>query len=161
MQAIKKRAGRTFVFALGLSLCALSAVDLSHAQNTPKPPPVETAAKRYQNIQVLKDLPADDLIPTMRFYSKSLGVRCSFCHVEGNFPSDAKPHKKVARQMIVMMNDINKRHKVVKGQVTCYTCHHGSEEPENAPPAAAPLKPATNDAPPPAANDAPTANAGG
>lgn len=145
MQPRKNRTGRAVVFALGLSLCALSAVDLSHAESAPKPPPVETAAKRFRNIQVLKDLPADQLIPTMHFFAQSLGQRCTFCHVEGDFASDANKHKKVAREMIVMVNDINKRNKVVKGQVTCYTCHHGSKEPVNTPPAATEQK-----APPPA-----------
>jgi hypothetical protein len=134
MPSSKNRAGRAIVFALGLSLCALSAVDLSHAQSAPKPPPVVTAAKQYKNIQVLKDLPADQLIPTMRFFAESLGERCSFCHVQGDFASDAKPQKKTARQMILMTKDINKRHKVVMNHVTCYTCHRGNDEPVNAPP---------------------------
>jgi len=128
----KRHAGRAFVFGLGLSLCILTAVDLGHAQDT-KAPAGQTAAQRYKNIQVLKTLPADKLIPTMRLYSESLGVRCGFCHVQGAFERDDNPHKRTARQMIAMMNDINKRHKVVKGQVTCYTCHQGSEEPRKAP----------------------------
>jgi hypothetical protein len=135
MSSSKNRTGRAVVFAAGLSLCIFSAVDLSHAVDAPKPPPVVKASQQYKNIQVLKDLPADQLLPTMHGFSQSLGVRCGFCHAPGDFASDAKPQKKVARQMILMARDINKRNKVVKGQVTCYTCHRGNEEPQNAPPA--------------------------
>lgn len=43
--------------------------------------PVALAAERYKNIQVLKTLPADQLLPTMQSFSRSLRVACNFCHV--------------------------------------------------------------------------------
>ena len=41
--------------------------------------------EQYKNIQTLKGIPADQLIPTMQFITASLGVECGFCHVEGAF----------------------------------------------------------------------------
>lgn len=94
-----------------------------------------------ENLQILPaDIPRRDLIATMRRFSRSLGVKCDFCHVpEGesfDFPSDANPHKDIARLMMRMTRDINQRHiaqvsQEPEDQVTCYTCHRGEKEPKN------------------------------
>jgi hypothetical protein len=63
----------------------------------------------------------------------ALGVRCDFCHVQGDFASDEKPHKEIARKMIVMAREINANFPDGKMHVTCYTCHRGSEEPATKP----------------------------
>ena len=97
------------------------------------------APQVYNNVKILKDLPADQVIPIMRKIDASLGVRCDFCHVVTNgpggrhegFEKDTKPMKGVARQMMLMTADIDKRQKIVKNKVTCFTCHHGRAEPEN------------------------------
>ena len=34
--------------------------------------------------------PSEQLIPAMQFMASSLGVECSFCHVEGHFDKDDK-----------------------------------------------------------------------
>src|SRR5438105_3760961 len=57
----------------------------------------KTAAQQFKNIKVLKKLPADQLIPTMRTIDASLGVRCDFCHVGRDFEKDDKPAKNMAR----------------------------------------------------------------
>src|SRR5690349_3543450 len=57
---------------------------------------------RLKNIQVLKGVPADRIIPIMREYNASLGVRCDFCHVGRDFDKDTKPEKRTARKMILM-----------------------------------------------------------
>ena len=49
--------------------------------------------QQFKNIQVLKDIPADQLIPAMQFITASLGVECEFCHVEGAFEKDDKKPK--------------------------------------------------------------------
>ncbi|MGD0365264.1 MAG: c-type cytochrome, partial [Bryobacteraceae bacterium] len=63
----------------------------------------------------------------------ALGVRCDFCHVQGDFASDEKPHKEIARKMIVMAREINAKFPDGKMHVTCYTCHRGAEEPATSP----------------------------
>jgi len=39
------------------------------------------AEEEFKNIQALKGIPADQLIPSMQFIAASLGVECEFCHV--------------------------------------------------------------------------------
>jgi len=86
----------------------------------------------------LKLLDAAELMPTMHAFRVALGVKCDFCHVEGDFASDDKPHKEIARKMILLARDVNSKFPDGKMHVTCYTCHRGAEEPLTAPPAAAP-----------------------
>lgn len=87
--------------------------------------------------------PPIQLIGTMRNFTSDLGVRCQFCHVgeEGrplaqfDFASDEKRTKLVARQMMLMVQEINRRVDSVPGhqpddpQVTCATCHRGVSKP--------------------------------
>ena len=56
-----------------------------------------SAAEAYQNIKVLKEIPADQLVPAMQFITYSLGVECSYCHVEGALEKDDKKPKQTAR----------------------------------------------------------------
>lgn len=95
---------------------------------------VKTAGEVYKNVQVLKDIPADQLVPSMQFISAALGLECGGCHVQGQMDSDQKGAKKTARQMIAMTMAINKNHFNGRTQVTCETCHRGSERPVSIPP---------------------------
>src|SRR5882762_2868410 len=87
----------------------------------------------FKNIQVLKGLPADQLIPSMQFISASLGVECDYCHVEGAFDKDDKKPKPIARKMIQMMFAINKDSFEGHREVTCNSCHRGSPHPAGIP----------------------------
>jgi hypothetical protein len=94
----------------------------------------KTAEQVYKNITVLKGIPADQLQPSMQFIAASLGVECSFCHVQGDMASDQKNAKKTARSMIEMTLAIDKNSFRGQTQVTCYSCHRGSERPVGIPP---------------------------
>jgi hypothetical protein len=91
----------------------------------------------FKNIQILKGVPAGQLVDIMRLgFSRSLGVRCSFCHVMGRWEKDDKSDKQVTREMLRMTNTINtqllpniKGLMSDKPQVTCATCHRGQEKP--------------------------------
>jgi len=96
--------------------------------------PVKTAGEVFKNVQVLKDIPADQLVPSMQFISAALGVECTGCHVQGQMDADTKGAKRTARQMIAMTLEINKNHFNGRTQVTCETCHRGSERPVSIPP---------------------------
>ncbi|HEV8265601.1 MAG TPA: c-type cytochrome [Gemmatimonadales bacterium] len=89
--------------------------------------------------------PVMDVIGMMRNVTGALGVRCQFCHVgeEGmplerfDFAKDEKRTKLVARQMMRMVEEINRRldtlpehdHTGPNLQVTCATCHRGVSRP--------------------------------
>jgi photosynthetic reaction center cytochrome c subunit len=97
------------------------------------PGAAKTAGEQFKNIQVLKDIPAGELIPSMQFMAGSLGVDCEFCHVHGAFDKDDKEEKQTARKMITMMFAINKDHFGGEREVTCNTCHHGANDPASTP----------------------------
>src|SRR5579859_3211990 len=88
----------------------------------------KTAVQAYKNITILKDIPADQLLPSMQFISASLGVECEFCHVERAFEKDDKKEKQTAREMLTMMFAINKENFQGRREVTCNSCHHGSAQ---------------------------------
>ncbi|HQU34599.1 MAG TPA: c-type cytochrome [Thermoanaerobaculaceae bacterium] len=93
----------------------------------------KTAGEAFKNVRVLKDIPADQLIPTMQFISASLGVECKYCHVQGAFEKDDLKPKKAARTMIQMMAAIDKDNFDGDRDVTCFTCHRGSPKPASIP----------------------------
>lgn len=87
--------------------------------------------------------PVIEVVGTMRNFTSALGVRCQFCHVgrEGqpleqfDFASDQKRNKLVARQMMRMVAEVNRRLDTIpeRGQppvtATCMTCHRGVSRP--------------------------------
>ena len=89
----------------------------------------QTTEQAYKNIQVLKGLPANELIPAMQFITASLGVECDYCHVQGASEKDDRTAKLVARKMMTMMFAINKDNFEGHREVTCNTCHRGSPHP--------------------------------
>jgi photosynthetic reaction center cytochrome c subunit len=92
-----------------------------------------TAEQVYKNIQVMKEVPADELFPAMQFITASLGVECDFCHLENAFEKDDKETKQTARKMMRMMSAINKENFDGHREVTCYSCHRGAHKPVNVP----------------------------
>jgi photosynthetic reaction center cytochrome c subunit len=93
----------------------------------------QAAATVFKNVQVLKGVPSEELIPTMRFISASLGVECGYCHVPDHFDKDDKKPKQIAREMMRMMAAIDSRSFEGNLQVSCYSCHRGSVKPETTP----------------------------
>ncbi len=117
------------------------------------------AEEQFKNIEVLKGIPADQLIPAMQFITASLGVDCQFCHVEGAFEKDDKKPKLTARKMMEMMFAINKDNFEGHREVTCYSCHRGNTDPVGTPPVMAEEpKPGAGEARP---EEKKTAGAGG
>jgi hypothetical protein len=90
-----------------------------------------------------RSTPVMQVVGTMRNITGALGVRCQFCHVgeEGmplerfDFAKDEKRTKLVARQMMQMVEEINRRLDTIPGrtspslEVTCATCHRGTNRP--------------------------------
>ncbi len=98
------------------------------------------------NVKVIpKNTPVMQVVGIMRNFAGGLGVRCQFCHVgqEGqplasfDFAKDEKRTKLTARQMMRMVEEINRRldtlpeHAQMTShvEVTCMTCHRGVSRP--------------------------------
>ena len=86
------------------------------------------AEQEYKNIQLLKGLPADRLMPIMFAFKSSLGVDCTYCHIKDQFEKDDKSAKQVARKMIKLVRDTN-ANLGSAGRVNCFTCHRGQPQP--------------------------------
>ena len=97
--------------------------------------PVLAQPGPWKNLHVLpKTISKDELRKNMRTISFSLGVRCPFCHEEPDMAKET-PKKKVTRQMMQLVAQINTKLTLKPGeQVGCWTCHRGREKPEGMPP---------------------------
>jgi hypothetical protein len=108
-------------------------------------PPGRWPPDSLVNLQVFpRTTPVMEVIGAMRNATFALGVRCQFCHVgeEGmplerfDFASDEKRTKLVARQMMRMVQEINRRLDPLPGraagglEVSCATCHRGVTRPQ-------------------------------
>ena len=137
------------LMALMLGGLVVAAVPVVRAQQSAQrqapPPPTqgsfpkqgltgETAEKHYENIQVLKNVPAEQIIPTMQYIAASLGVQCNYCHVQFANERDDKKTKLIARDMMKMVMDINQSSFDRDLKVGCFTCHNGSPIPRTSPP---------------------------
>jgi photosynthetic reaction center cytochrome c subunit len=134
---------RTVLFVL-LSAMAFGGIQLD----------AQGPTRKFANLQVFPpDASQDVVMAAMKNFTLALGVRCPFCHVgeEGmplekfDFASDAKPEKLTARGMMRLTAEINGRitkampDAPAKGfQVTCWTCHRGSNHPQHSPDAPKP-----------------------
>lgn len=117
----------------------------------------EPAENVFRNIRVMQGMPAGRLVRIMDAgFGGSLGVSCGHCHVRGDWSSDDKPQKQVARDMWTMTRTINQdllpRIPNLDSEnptVNCTTCHRGQIKPATSlQPAGPPAQPAA--APPPA-----------
>jgi hypothetical protein len=138
--------GRDFVrLSCATAACALViGIGVRAEQQSPTAAPAgPTAAEKYKNIQVLKNIPADQLPNAMQYITAALGVQCGFCHVREpdgwHFDADDRQAKGTARKMMQMMFAFNAGPNDIT--LTCATCHHGRQEPERTPPLAQELTP--------------------
>jgi hypothetical protein len=106
-------------------------------QAAPKPvvaPRAPMAEDVFKNVQVLKGIPVDQFMGTMGFFSASLGLNCTDCHVDesgGNWAkyADDNSLKQTTRRMIRMVTAINQTSFGGRQLVTCNTCHRGTRQP--------------------------------
>ena len=95
-------------------------------------PPAGTV---YKNVQVLQNVSTGAfgrlMVSMTQWVAPQQG--CGYCHVAGNFASDAKYTKVVARRMLQMTIAVNTTYTDHVGNVgvTCYTCHRGNNNPSN------------------------------
>ena len=115
----------------GLITLACAAMTAAQAPAPQRPPMAEEV---FKNVQVLKGIPVDEFMGTMGFFSSSLGLNCTDCHVEesgGDWAryADDNALKQMSRVMMVMVNNINRTNFGGRQVVTCNTCHRGSQKP--------------------------------
>jgi hypothetical protein len=126
------------------SLCIIAFISMSFIIDREQP--------GFKNLKVLpKNTNKEQMDSIMKSFSVALGVKCNFCHVRlddeqknWDFASDKNEHKNIARTMMRMTNDINKKYFNVANssavtanlEVTCYTCHNGKVHPARLPAAA-------------------------
>ena len=100
--------------------------------------------EKFKNLQVLpKNISADSLDKIMDGFTVNMGVDCKYCHVRDKkadtliFDADDKSEKEIARNMMRMTMDINKKYfqfnETITAEqvqaVTCFTCHRGEPMP--------------------------------
>lgn len=125
-------------FALARCLVALTAGMLVSAALFAQQPSGRGGAAPSAAAKNLKLLDAKSDIPfVMQMFDEALGVKCTYCHVEGDFAADGNPKKETARKMIAMARLIDTSFPSSAGvfpegyhEVDCITCHRGSVKPE-------------------------------
>jgi photosynthetic reaction center cytochrome c subunit len=120
-------------FSVSFVGLVLLTAGLASAQGVSPGSEGKTAEQVYKNITALQGTPANELNQSMHLMKGALGVDCLYCHIEREWEKDVKPPKQVARMMISMMMDINKRQFGGRQVVTCYTCHNGRPTPADMP----------------------------
>lgn len=90
----------------------------------------------FQNVKVLKGVPASRFLGIMNDgFGHALGVSCGFCHVPGQWASDQKPNKDVARDMLALVTRVNTDLTAMRNlpdsnaRIGCITCHGGRQKP--------------------------------
>jgi len=91
----------------------------------------------FENIKMFKGVPAGRMVTIMEMgFARSLGAKCTLCHVEDKWESEDKKEKQVARDMAAMTRTINDSllAKIPHLEsdhptVTCATCHRGQKKP--------------------------------
>ena len=99
-----------------------------------RPPMAPMAEEVFKNVQILKGIPVDEFMGTMGFFSASLGLNCTDCHVDESGGDWAKyaednPKKRTARRMMQMVTALNRTNFGGRQVVTCNTCHRGNSRP--------------------------------
>jgi hypothetical protein len=81
----------------------------------------------FSNIVVLKDMTDQEIRDTMELWVKQVGLTCMDCHVEGDYASEEKHEKQIARQMYRLVQALNQQEFFSSGgrKADCFLCHRG------------------------------------
>ena len=141
---------RCAAHALGIAVTGLLALAPAMGQTAPQEKTL-MVEDVFKNVQVLKGIPVNQFMDTMGFFAAAIGENCTGCHVaesrqdQSKFADDV-PRKRMARNMIVMVNNFNKSGFGGRRAITCWTCHRGTQVPETIPSLAAQYTIAPEDA---------------
>jgi hypothetical protein len=106
------------------------------APNAQENPPM--AGDVFKSVVLLGGIPVDTFFEAMGMFANAMGNDCTFCHsptavFDKAAFGVATPRIMRARQMIEMMNAINKTYFGGRTRVTCFTCHGGNQSPRSDP----------------------------
>ena len=96
---------------------------------------VPMVEETFKTVQLLRGIPVDTFFEVMGTFASSMGNDCTFCHasnaaLDKSAFATQTPRIQRARQMITMVNAINKQYFSGAPRVTCFTCHGGSNVPK-------------------------------
>jgi hypothetical protein len=121
--------------AVALWLGSVGLIGHAVAQTPAAPQPRPKAGVFFKNVSssTLKGLSVDDFLQAMGVMTASLGYDCADCHPGAgsdtvNWVID-NPRKVTARKMLEIVTAVNKEHFGGGQLVTCWTCHHGRDNP--------------------------------
>jgi photosynthetic reaction center cytochrome c subunit len=119
-------------------VCLLGVVSVRVTAQQPAPAQPQTTDAVFKNIQVFKGVPVDTFFDVMGMFASSMGEDCTFCHLKESALNREKfaeltPRIARARQMVAMMNTLNKNFFKGEPRVTCFTCHRGTNSPVDSP----------------------------
>ena len=159
MKRTQRYPKRALTAVLGVFLAATAVVHPQQGAPPPAPAPVQAPfdqaaaiAELERQIAGKEDLPASEVFKNITQYkgvsaarllrimdhgfSRGLGVTCTHCHIAGQWDSDNKATKQIARDMSKMMTSINadllKRIPNLRSTnpaINCTTCHRGQRRP--------------------------------
>ena len=133
---MKVGSSRVFFGAVAIGvMCLLAAASgqAVHAQSAPERAPLTEEV--FKSVALLRGIPVDTFFEAMGMFANAMGNDCTYCHVKEAYFNRAQfatptPRIMRARQMIVMMNAINKQYFGGQPRVTCFTCHGGDSSPK-------------------------------
>ena len=126
-----------FVFGAAMVAVCMAGVRAAGMQAAQPTPPM--AEMVFKDVQVLKGIPVDEFMDTMGMFAAATAKDCTGCHapevLSASRDAFAKPTPMIqrARQMVVMMNTINRNYFRGERRVTCFTCHLGGPAPQRVP----------------------------
>ena len=133
-------------WARGLGACGLAVIALTTGRS-PLRAQTKGSEKPPSNLRVLPEgSTRREVIAVMKGWTADLGVSCDHCHVGGDsvpfsewdFSDDARSTKRVAREMVKLLEAVNRGLAPVASiradgstapVATCATCHHGVPQP--------------------------------
>ena len=132
---------RTFLGATAITvMCLLSVATVRGRAASPQAPPAspQQVEEVFRSVALLRGIPVDTFFETMGMFAAAMGNDCTFCHAKEayfNAAAFANPTPRImrAREMILMMNTINKTYFAGENRVTCFTCHSGNNSPREEP----------------------------
>jgi hypothetical protein len=129
-------ASAALIVCLAGVVSARSQAAAGQSATAPKP---QMAEEVFKDIRVLKGIPVDEFMDTMGMFAAATAKDCTGCHspniLLGRREAFAEPTPMIARarQMVTMMNTLDRNSFGGRRRITCYTCHTGTPTPARVP----------------------------